>query len=147
MIAYEQLYYSHQHLYAFLSKLGIDNVEVLLGLILLLSLVPRVAICLKLDSPSSVLFYQERIGQGRRSFCIFKFPTMCVEADRFGLALTVRAGKRGTRLGRFLRQSKNDELPKPVNVLANGMSPGGLRPEAPQFTEFYKPVHPNRILK
>jgi len=113
----QQLSYSRQHVYSSRLKLAIDTVCLLLGLILLLRLFLIVAILLKLDSPGAIFSYQERIGQGGRSFWTFKFRTMCVEAELFGAALAVRAGKRVTRVGRFSRQSKIDELLKLVDVL------------------------------
>lgn len=145
--ACEKLSYSRQHVYSSRLKLAIDTGCLLLGLILLLPLFPIVAILLKLDSPGAIFSYQERIGQGGRPFWTFKFRTMCVEAELFGAALAVRAGKGVTRVGRFSRQSKIDKLLKLLDVSAGSMALGGSRPEAPQFTEFYKPAHSNGILR
>ena len=83
----QQLSYSRQHVYSSRLKLAIDTVCLLLGLILLLPLFLIVAILLKLDSPGAIFSYQERIGQGGRSFWTFKFRTMCVEAELFGQRL------------------------------------------------------------
>lgn len=110
---------------------------------MLLVLFPIVAIWIKLDNPGPIFSYQERIGRGGRSFWTFKFRTRSVEAERFGAALVVRHDKRVTRVGRFLRQSKIGELPKLVDVSAGSMALGEPWSEAPQFTEFFKSVHPN----
>jgi lipopolysaccharide/colanic/teichoic acid biosynthesis glycosyltransferase len=110
-----------------------------LGLFLLLPLMAIIAVIIKLDSPGPILFRQERVGRGGRSFRIFKFRSMVVGASRAGTALTVRADTRITRVGKFLREHKLDELPQFINVLAGDMSIVGPRPEVPEFMKFYTP--------
>jgi lipopolysaccharide/colanic/teichoic acid biosynthesis glycosyltransferase len=118
-------------------KRAIDLAGSAAGLLLLLPLLLVVAIIIKLDSQGPVLFRQQRVGQGGRSFRIIKFRTMRVAATLAGTALTVRADKRITRFGAFLRRTKIDELPQLMNVLAGHMSLVGPRPEVPEFMEFY----------
>ena len=120
-------------------KRAFDVVGSALGLVLLLPLLVVVAIVIKLDSRGPVFFRQERVGQGDRSFRIFKFRTMRVAAPQAGTALTVRADKRITRVGAVLRRSKIDELPQLMNVFAGDMSLVGPRPEVPEFMNFYTP--------
>jgi lipopolysaccharide/colanic/teichoic acid biosynthesis glycosyltransferase len=108
-----------------------------LGLVLLLPLFLVIAIVIKLDSPGPVFFRQERVGKGGRLFRIFKFRSMIADASHRGTALTVRADRRITRVGEFLRRSKLDELPQLMNVLAGDMSLVGPRPEVPEFMTFY----------
>lgn len=110
-----------------------------LGLLLLLPVLAIVAVIVKLDSPGPIFFRQERVGLGGRSFRIFKFRSMAVDAARAGTALTVRADPRITRAGMFLRSNKLDELPQLINVLAGDMSIVGPRPEVPEFMKFYTP--------
>jgi len=120
-------------------KRMLDVVGSALGLLLLLPMLAIVAVIIKLDSPGPVFFRQERVGLGGRSFRIFKFRSMVADAARTGTALTVRADTRITRAGIFLRNSKLDELPQLINVLAGDMSIVGPRPEVPEFMKFYTP--------
>jgi lipopolysaccharide/colanic/teichoic acid biosynthesis glycosyltransferase len=108
-----------------------------LGLVLLSPLFLVIAIAIKLDSPGPVFFRQERVGKAGRLFRIFKFRSMIADASHRGTALTVRADRRITRVGEFLRRSKLDELPQLMNVLAGDMSLVGPRPEVPEFMAFY----------
>jgi lipopolysaccharide/colanic/teichoic acid biosynthesis glycosyltransferase len=127
-------------------KRGFDIVASALGLVVLLPLFAVIAIAIKADSPGPVFFLQERLGRGGRPFRIFKFRSMGVGAAKAGLALTVRADKRVTRVGKFLRASKLDELPQLINVLCGSMSLVGPRPEVPEFMKFYSPEQRTIIL-
>ena len=127
-------------------KRAVDVVGSALGLALLLPLFVTVAIAIKLDSPGPIFFRQERVGQGGRSFRIFKFRSMVVGTTGPGRALTVRGDKRVTRLGKFLRQSKIDELPQLINVLVGSMSIVGPRPDVPEFIAFCTPEDRSTIL-
>jgi lipopolysaccharide/colanic/teichoic acid biosynthesis glycosyltransferase len=118
-------------------KRPFDIVGSVVGLVLLLPIFLVIAIFIKIDSPGPVFFRQERVGKGGRLFRIVKFRSMAADASRRGTALTVRADRRITRVGKFLRRSKLDELPQLVNVLAGDMSLVGPRPEVPEFISFY----------
>jgi lipopolysaccharide/colanic/teichoic acid biosynthesis glycosyltransferase len=118
-------------------KRPFDIVGSVVGLVLLLPIFLVIAIIIKIDSPGPVFFRQERVGKGGRLFRIFKFRSMIADASHRGTALTVRADRRITRVGEFLRRSKLDELPQLVNVLAGDMSLVGPRPEVPEFISFY----------
>ena len=118
-------------------KRPFDIVGSVAGLVLLLPIFLVIAIFIKIDSPGPVFFRQERVGKGGRLFRIFKFRSMIADASHRGTALTVRADRRITRVGEFLRRSKLDELPQLVNVLAGDMSLVGPRPEVPEFISFY----------
>ena len=120
-------------------KRAIDIVASACGLVVLLPLFAVIAIAIKVDSPGPVFFRQKRVGRGGRPFRMFKFRSMGVGAAKAGLALTVRADKRVTRVGKFLRASKLDELPQLINVLGGSMSLVGPRPEVPVFMNFYSP--------
>jgi lipopolysaccharide/colanic/teichoic acid biosynthesis glycosyltransferase len=120
-------------------KRAFDVLGSSLGLVALLPLFAVVAIAIKFDSSGPVFFRQQRVGRGGRLFLIFKFRSMSAGAARAGSALTVRADKRVTRVGAFLRRSKIDELPQLLNVLAGSMSLVGPRPEVPEFLQFYTP--------
>jgi len=117
----------------------LDIVGSALGLLLLLPVLVIVAVAIKLDSPGPIFFRQERVGLRGCWFRIFKFRSMVVGAARAGTAITVRGDSRITRVGKFLRSSKLDELPQLINVLAGDMSIVGPRPEVPEFIKFYTP--------
>src|ERR1700730_17524407 len=114
-----------------------DIVGSVVGLVLLLPIFLVMPIIIKLDSPGPVFFRQERVGKGGRLFRIFKFRSMIADASHRGTALTVRADRRITRVGEFLRRRKLDELPQLMNVLTGDMSLVGPRPEVPEFMTFY----------
>jgi lipopolysaccharide/colanic/teichoic acid biosynthesis glycosyltransferase len=107
------------------------------ALVLLLPFLGLIAVLIKLDSRGPVFFRQERIGQGRRKFSIFKFRTMVADAPEKGGPLTVASDPRITRLGRILRKSKIDELPQLINVLRGEMSLVGPRPEVQQYVSLF----------
>jgi lipopolysaccharide/colanic/teichoic acid biosynthesis glycosyltransferase len=113
-------------------------VDIALSLIVLLVLSPVLAaitLAVWLDSGSPVLFRQPRIGLRFRQFQIAKFRTMRVAG---GAAITVAGDARVTRLGKFLRLAKLDELPQFWNVLRGHMSIVGPRPELPQYVELFR---------
>ncbi|PCD01836.1 sugar transferase [Sphingomonas spermidinifaciens] len=90
-----------------------------------------IAIAIKLDSPGTVLFKQERIGRGNRIFHILKFRSMRADlSDGRGATSTRRDDDRITRVGRFIRRTSLDELPQLFNVLLGQMSLVGPRPHA-----------------
>src|SRR5690242_5976261 len=98
------------------AKHCVDFELALCGVICLLPVIGTVAVLIKLDSPGPVFFRQKRAGRNGRLFEIFKFRTMVQGAYLMGSRLTVKRDPRITRLGRFLRWSKIDELPQLFNV-------------------------------
>ena len=98
-----------------------------------------IAIAVKLGSAGPVFFRQERVGRGFRPFRIFKFRTMVVDAPQRGGQITSGSDDpRITRVGRFLRRWKLDELPQFLNVVVGEMSLVGPRPEVPRFVEMFR---------
>ena len=107
------------------------------ALLLLCPVLLAVALWVRLDSPGSVFFRQQRVGQGGRPFGIYKFRTMHTGAEAVGPQITVGQDARITRAGTWLRRSKLDELPQFVNVLRGEMSVVGPRPEVPRYVAQY----------
>lgn len=107
------------------------------GLVLLLPVFLVIAVWIRVDSSGPVLFRQERMGLHEKPFCIFKFRTMVLEAEKLGKQITVGADARITRSGRFLRRYKLDELPQLFNVVRGEMSLVGPRPEVPRYVREY----------
>jgi len=109
------------------------------GLILLSPLLLVISALVKLADGGPVLYRQVRVGQGGRSFRIFKFRTMVANADQAGPLLTREGDARITRIGATLRRTKLDELPQLWNVLKGEMSLVGPRPEVPCYVRQYTP--------
>ena len=117
------------------TKRAIDLAfSISLGLIVL-PLFPIIALAIKLDSPGSVFYSQERVGLGGRLFRIYKFRTMRRDAERDGAVWAQAQDDRITRTGRFMRLTRFDELPQIWNVILGDMAVVGPRPERPEFTE------------
>jgi lipopolysaccharide/colanic/teichoic acid biosynthesis glycosyltransferase len=93
-----------------------------------------VALAVRLDSPGPVLYRQRRVGRRGRTFTMWKFRTMVVDAEaRSGAVWARQADPRVTRIGALLRRARLDELPQLVNVLIGDMDLVGPRPERPEF--------------
>jgi lipopolysaccharide/colanic/teichoic acid biosynthesis glycosyltransferase len=113
--------------------------DLVLSSIILLLLSPILviaALSVWLESGRPILFRQERVGRGFRRFSILKFRTMRVHSE--GTMVTVAGDARISKVGRFLRRTKIDELPQFWNVLRGDMSVVGPRPEVPAYVELYK---------
>jgi hypothetical protein len=94
------------------------------------------ALAIKADSPGPVLYRQQRVGAHGRIFTVLKFRSMTVDAEAGGKARWAqRQDPRVTRVGRFIRATRIDELPQLVNVISGEMSLVGPRPERPVFVE------------
>lgn len=100
-----------------------------LALILLSPLFLVVAFIIRRDSPGPVFFSQERIGRSGKPFHIYKFRSMRTDAEKDGPRLSSTIDRRITRVGRYLRKYRIDELPQFWNVLRGDMSLVGPRPE------------------
>jgi len=121
-----------------MMKRTVDVIGAIIGLVLLTPVFLVVAIAVKLDSPGTVLFHQERIGRRFRPFRIHKFRTMVPDAVQRGGMITVGDDPRITRVGRVLRRLKIDELPQLFNVLRGDMSFVGPRPEVRRYVELFR---------
>ncbi|HXF83478.1 MAG TPA: sugar transferase [bacterium] len=116
------------------------------ALLLLAPLLLLLALLIRLDSPGPVFYRGERVGRGGRTFRIFKFRTMVADAERLGGPSTADDDPRITRVGRWLRKRKLDELPQLLNVLRGEMSIVGPRPEVPQYAALMTPEERALIL-
>ncbi|GAB1385692.1 O-antigen biosynthesis protein WlbG [Melaminivora sp.] len=126
-----------------------DFLLALAALALLWPLGLLLALAIKLDSPGPALFRQERVGRHGRRFRIHKFRTMQPAGPAAGSAgplLTAAGDARVTRLGRWLRRYKIDELAQLLDVLKGDMSLVGPRPEVPRYMALYPQEARARIL-
>jgi lipopolysaccharide/colanic/teichoic acid biosynthesis glycosyltransferase len=101
-----------------------------------------VGILIKIESPGSVFYAQERMGLDARPFLMIKFRSMRKDAEANGPGWTTPDDPRRTRLGRLLRRLNVDELPQLINVLLGDMSLVGPRPERPIYVEQFKRTIP-----
>ena len=113
-----------------------------------------VAIAIKIDDPKGPVFFkQKRVGKDGKEFNMYKFRSMCVDAEdrlaelrelneKSGPVFKIAADPRITRVGKWLRKLSLDEFPQFINVLRSDMSLIGPRPERPAFCkEFEKRIH------
>lgn len=107
----------------------------LLLITLTLPLMLAVALAILIESGSPTLFRQERVGLGGRTFNILKFRSMRRGSDKGKPSWTTDNDPRITRVGRFIRKARLDELPQLVNILRGEMSLVGPRPEVPFFCD------------
>lgn len=119
------------------SKRLFDLLATTAGLLVIWPLFLGIALAIKLDDGGPVFFRHERVGRKGQPFRMWKFRSMRVDAPRLGGPLTVAGDPRITRVGRWLRRSKLDELPQLLNVLAGDMSLVGPRPEVARYVEMY----------
>jgi exopolysaccharide biosynthesis polyprenyl glycosylphosphotransferase len=141
-----------------LVKITFDRVGSLLALLALAPLLMLIALVVRLESSGSALFRQVRIGQGGRSFVMYKFRSMYADADKrldelqeqnahkAGPLFKMGNDPRITRVGRILRRCSLDELPQLLNVLHGHMSLVGPRPPLPSEVERYEVSHVYRRL-
>ena len=109
----------------------------LAGTVISLPLLPFIVLAVKLDSPGAVLYRQRRVGRRGVTFYCYKFRTMRVDAEAdTGATWATDDDPRITRVGKFLRASRLDEIPQLWCVLKGDMHFVGPRPERPEFVEW-----------
>ncbi|NOX94404.1 MAG: exopolysaccharide biosynthesis polyprenyl glycosylphosphotransferase [Alphaproteobacteria bacterium] len=119
----------------------IDCVASVALLVLFMPILIVTAIAIKLNSKGPVLYRQKRIGYRGRNFDVFKFRSMAVDAEKDGPQYATPNDHRVTRVGRWIRKTRIDEIPQTINVLRGEMSFVGPRPERPEFvTELEKAI-------
>ncbi len=133
--------------------------DVLLSALVLVITSPIIlltVIAIKLDSPGPIIFSQKRMGKDDKQFNVYKFRSMCVDAEAqvatlqeqneaSGPLFKMRNDPRITRVGRVIRRLSIDELPQFWNVLKGNMSVIGPRPALPNEVEQYEPWHKRRL--
>lgn len=113
-----------------------DVVGAVVGLVVGSPLMLAVWVAIKREDGGPVIYRQERVGLKGRSFTLYKFRSMTIEAEESGRpVLCMKEDNRLTRVGNFLRSHHIDEMPQLWNVLVGDMSIVGYRPERPFFVE------------
>ncbi|MEO0131904.1 MAG: sugar transferase [candidate division WOR-3 bacterium] len=133
----------------------IDYTLAIIGLLLLLPVFLVISLCIKLESPGGVFYRHKRLGIHMRTFNLYKFRTMYVDADKilndllqnnprfrkeFETTFKLRKDPRVTRIGRILRKLSLDELPQLINVLKGEISLVGPRPIVKEEIPYYQKI-------
>ncbi|HUQ19463.1 MAG TPA: sugar transferase [Gemmatimonadaceae bacterium] len=121
------------------AKRAFDTVLSTLGLVILSPVLLGIAAAIKLDSPGPAFYRGPRVGKGGSMFDMLKFRTMVVNADKLGGSSTPEDDPRITKIGKFLRRTKLDELPQLMNVFKGDMSFVGPRPQVKWAVDRYTP--------
>lgn len=117
-------------------KRAFDLIMSLAALVVFSPVYLILAIAIKIDSPGSVFYRQERVTQYGKTFRIHKFRTMVYNADK-GSQLTVNNDGRITKIGKVIRRCRLDETAQLIDVLQGTMTFVGARPETPKFVAAY----------
>lgn len=151
----EKMLRGHRHYWVL--RRAQDIVFSLLALILLAPLALVISLAIVLDSPGDgAIFRQRRVGRDGKLFWLYKFRTMCPDAEKRlnellklnqmdGPVFKIKGDPRITRVGRFLRKASLDELPQLLNVLRGDMSIVGPRPALPREVELYSDYQRQRL--
>ncbi|CEO26536.1 sugar transferase [Paraclostridium sordellii] len=129
-----------------LIKRVFDLIVSLVGVILISPIFLLIAIAIKIDSPGPIFFKQIRGGKDNKYFKIYKFRTMCDNAEQMGLGYkTNSSDPRITKIGNILRKTSLDELPQLINIIRGEMSIVGPRPALTVQTDNYDPYEKKRL--
>jgi len=117
-------------------KRMIDLTCAIIGLTLSLPIMVILALAIKVDSKGPAIYRQKRVGYRGQCFDVLKFRSMCADAEKLnGAEWAQKDDPRVTRVGRFIRKFRLDELPQFINIIRGDMSFIGPRPERPVFVE------------
>lgn len=111
----------------------LDKILAIIFLIPSIALTPLIIILIKLDSRGSVFFTQIRTGKNNKKFLAIKFRTMKNDAEKDGPQWAIENDHRITKIGKFLRKTRLDEIPQLINIIKGDMGLVGPRPERPEF--------------
>ena len=125
---------------------SLDIIGSAAALVISLPAMALIFLLIKISSPGPVFYKQQRVGKDGKSFILYKFRTMFIDAEReTGPVLAVKNDPRVTSIGRILRTTRIDELPQLFNVLCGQMSLVGPRPERPHFVKLHKALQGLRL--
>ena len=116
-----------------------DIVVSAVGVVALSPVMLLIALAIKIDDGGKIFYKQKRLTIDAREFYVYKFRSMIADAEKDGVPrLATDKDSRVTRVGKFLRKCRLDELPQLINILKGDMSIVGPRPERPELTEKYE---------
>ncbi len=148
--------YTKSEAYYFFKRL-IDILGALIGIILLSPVILITSVAIKLDSKGKVFFSQLRVGLNGKTFKMYKFRSMVVNAEELlsqlkdknemsGPMFKIKRDPRITRVGRIIRKTSIDEIPQLINVLKGEMSLVGPRPNLPREVKEFDDYHKLKLL-
>lgn len=120
-----------------MNKRFFDLLVSLTGLVFISPVLCCIGIKIRQEDGGPIFYRGERVGLNGKLFRIYKFRTMVVDAEKLGASSTSDDDLRVTKIGKFLRKYKLDELPQLINVVKGEMSFVGPRPEVKKFTDLY----------
>ena len=124
------------------SRRALDIITASIGILLSFPIIVVFAAIISLETPGNPIFIQERVGLNGNIFYIYKLRSMFVNAEENGAKWAEKNDIRVTKVGRFIRKTRIDELPQLFNVLKGDMSLIGPRPERYIFTEQFEKEMP-----
>jgi len=119
----------------FAIRRSLNFVIAVVGVVLSFPIALVTALAIKLESPGPIFYQQERVGKNGRRFTIIKFRSMRQDAEQGGPQWAAAGDDRTTRIGRFIRKVRIDEIPQFINILRGEMSLVGPRPERSFFVD------------
>jgi len=129
------------------TKRVIDLIAIALVLPLVMVIAVITAIAIKLESPGAVFFWQKRVGMNGKVFNMLKFRSMTSDSEKDGSQFAQSNDMRVTRIGKFIRKFRVDEIPQLWNVVRGEMSIIGPRPEQESFVNEFNKSIPNYSLR
>lgn len=127
--------------YMFIKRLW-ETSLVLFSMPAVLPVMALTAVAIKMESPGPILFLQKRVGQSGKEFTIYKFRSMCRDSEKDGAQFAQVGDMRVTKVGKFIRKTRIDELPQFFNIIKGDMSLIGPRPEQKVFVDRFEGVIP-----
>lgn len=136
------------NIYKKMLKRVFDCIAATLAIIILSPIIIVTAILVKMSSPGSIIYKQERVGLNRKPFQIYKFRSMKPhDESQMEPKWTTEDDPRKTRIGSFIRRTSIDEFPQFFNILKGDMSLIGPRPERPMIVEVFREQIPKYMIK
>lgn len=123
----------------------LDIVLSVIGLLIGIPLMVIFGILIKVEDNGPITYKQERLGKGGKRFYIYKLRSMRTDAEKFGAQWAEKDDPRITKVGKFIRKTRIDEIPQLFNILKGDMSIIGPRPERPEFTQEFNEEIPGFI--
>lgn len=127
----------------YISKRIMDIFLSLIGIAFSLPILLIIGIAVKIDSKGPCFYCQKRVGLQGKVFTLYKIRSMYINFSQIPPQWTDKDDKRITRVGKFIRKTRIDELPQLINILKGEMSLVGPRPEQPYFVEKFDKTIPN----
>ena len=126
-----------------------DLIAALLGLIITFPVIIMFIVLIKLEDKGPSFYKQERLGKDGKIFWVYKLRSMRMDAEKFGIQWAEKNDPRITKVGKFIRKTRIDELPQLINILVGDMKLIGPRPERPELTLQFNEENPgftNRLI-